>query len=770
MIRNQNFIVFSDDWGRHPSSCQHIFKRIALNNRILWINTIGMRLPRLDGQDMKRGINKILSWSRHKDLQYGNLIVFSPFMLASFRSNISRKINKLLLTKTIKSQCRKYRIYQPILVTTLPIVADLIGKLGEIKSIYYCVDEFPQWLGMMKETIRKMEKDLISKVDSVLAASDKLYQSKRTNQCPTYLFSHGVDFEHFMKAGLEGTRVPADITSIKRPIIGLYGSFDERTDFNIIKHISMTHSDWSIVLIGRALTKLKEFGRLRNVFFLGPRPYQLLPNYLKSFDVCIIPYIVSDGSIFNSSPVKLREYLAAGKPIVSTPVPEVEKFNEIVKITNDKDEFVKLIELSLEENNKEKIKIRQEVVKNESWDVKAEEFSRHMEMLLKANTNKLKEIKKIGVMHLSSAVGAGGGPDKTILLSAQKIDKRRFKTTIVYLKNERDDGFDASIARKAGEMGLDFYSVSENYKIDWKSIKTVRNLLKKQQIDILHCHGYKADILGLLLSKWQKMKLVTTTHGWISNDPKERFYNWLDKKALKHYDRIITVCDQMRHYLLGMGLPSHKLMTIHNAIDKDDFSNRDCLQGLRGELNLDKGTSVIGVIGRLSREKRIELLFSISERIISEVGDVKFLITGDGPYKDNLLQCARDLGIEDRTIFLGHRDDIKRVYKTIDLLVSVSNTEGLPNVILEALACGAPVVATRVGGIEELIEDRVNGLLFSPEDTDGITNGIITLLLNRDMASSFAEEGRKFVCREFSFNERMRKMEKVYLEVMGLEK
>lgn len=767
MLENQNFIVFSDDWGRHPSSCQHIFKRIALNNKILWINTIGMRLPQPNRQDIKRTMEKILSWSWRKEQQYGNLIVFSPLMLASFRSKISQKINSVLLTTEIKKLCKKHKINNPILVTTLPIVADLIGKLGEIKSIYYCVDDFSQWPGMMKETMGKMEKYLINKVDLVLAASNKLYQSKRNNQCPTYLFSHGVDFEHFMKANLEGTRVPADIASIKKPIIGLYGSFDERTDFDIIKHISITHSDWSIVLIGRVLTKLKQFGRLRNVFFLGPRTYELLPNYLKSFDVCIIPYIVSDGSIFNSSPVKLREYLAAGKPIVSTPVPEVEKFNQIVKTTNDKDEFVKSIELLLEGNNKEKIKIGQETVKNETWDAKAEEFSRHIERLLNPLANKVKEVKKIRIIHLSSAVGSGGGPDKTILLSGEKLDKQKFDSTIVYLINKDDLNFNLTIAKKAKQKNLNFYTIPEKRKIDWQAIHILRDLLVKYQIDILHCHGYKADCLGLLLSKWHKIKLVTTTHGWVGLSLKERFYYWLDKKAIRYYDRIISVCEVMRNYLLSIGISSEQVITIHNAIDVEDFKKKNEVGDIRAELNLSSDVPIVGVVGRINKEKGHNILLLVAKRAISKIKGAHFLIVGEGPEKNNLEVLAEKLGIKNNIIFLGQRNDIKNIYKTIDLLVSMSYREGLPNVILEAQAMEVPVIATDVGGVGEIIDNGVNGLLYRPRDIDGIADGIYTLLTDSNIAAKFAREGRRIICEKFSFDERMKKIEKVYLEVMG---
>ena len=600
MVKNRDFIVFADDWGRHPSSCQHIFKRLAQDNRVLWVNTIGMRWPRPDVKDVKRSGEKVLSWIWRKEESYKNLTVFSPWMWPSFRSGFSRRINAALLSRQIKGMCKRHKIKNPVLVTTLPIVADLVGKLGEIKSIYYCVDEFSQWPGMMKEAMGRMEEDLISKVDLILAVSDRLYQAKRNYRCPTYLLSHGVDIEHFMKAGLEETRVPSDIAYIKNPIIGLYGSFDDRTDYEIIEHIALSHSDWSIVLIGKVLTNVWYLKRLKNVFFMGPRPYELLPNYLKAFDACVIPYIVRDGSIFNSSPIKLKEYLASGRPVVSAPVPEVEKFAGIVEMAKDKDGFVKAIELTLEKDSREKAEMRRQAVKGQGWDAKVEEFSGYLGNLVGCHSGNLRgcQGRKVNVMHLRSVNGTGGGPEKTILLSGERIDKARFNTTIVYLKGADDKAF--GVTEKARRFDIDYFEIAEKRKFDFNTVRKLKAMVEEHNIDIVHSHGYKSNFYGWVLSKMSGVKLVATTHGWIGNDLKERFYNWVDRKTIRRCDRVIRVCEMMRSYLMSAGVYSPRIKTIYNAVDTDDFKNNGSGYDLRRELGIDKNTRVFGVVGRLS--------------------------------------------------------------------------------------------------------------------------------------------------------------------------
>jgi len=204
--------------------------------------------------------------------------------------------------------------------------------------------------------------------------------------------------------------------------------------------------------------------------------------------------------------------------------------------------------------------------------------------------------------------------------------------------------------------------------VDWRAIGEINKLLKKHQIDILHCHDYKSDVLGLFLSKLHKIKLVTTVHGWIGNDLKERFYNWLDKKSLKCFDKVITVSAVGNRYLRKSGIPSDKLVTIHNAIDLEDFKKTDEIQDVRKKLDLDDKAPVIGYIGRLSREKDLNALLFVIKKVISKIKEAVFLIVGGGPERYNLTTLSKELQINSNTFFLGHRDDIKKIYKSLDVI------------------------------------------------------------------------------------------------------
>lgn len=210
-----------------------------------------------------------------------------------------------------------------------------------------------------------------------------------------------------------------------------------------------------------------------------------------------------------------------------------------------------------------------------------------------------------------------------------------------------------------------------------------------------------------------------------------------------------------------------RLLMIYNAIDPDDFSRSENIMDMRMELGISNNVPVVGYVGRLSKEKDLVTLLKAAQKAVSLYGDIRFLFAGTGPWKNKLCELAQELEISDKVILLGYVQDIKRVYITINLFILTSLTEGLPNTLLEAQAMKVPCVATNVGGIGEIVKNKVNGLLFNPGDTDGISKGIVELLKNRKMADSFIEKGREVVCDKFSFAMRMKKIEDIYIEVMG---
>ncbi len=385
MIKNRCFIVFSDDWGRHPFSCQHVMKHFLPDNRIIWVNTIGMRKPRLSLYDIKRAAGKLWSWlkpdSVNKSWQDKNLTLTSPFMIPYNRIPLIRSFNQRSVIKKVIDIMEQLEFSNPILITSLPNATDYIGGFNEVIDIYYCVDEFSEWPGVDRDLAIEMERELLDKVDFVVAVSDELKKNKRTEKGPTYLLTHGVDITHFEKASQAFYKGSNDVMKrIPKPIIGYFGLFDERSNQNIMETILNGRPEWSLVVIGRSVTSMSRLEKYKNFYHIDEIAYEELPNYAAKIDVCIIPYLINTLTK-NINPLKLKEYLATGKPVVSTALPEAVKLREWIKIGTDENDFVIKVEEWLKDNNNPEKQIA--AVRNEDWHNKTELFSSWIEEGLK---------------------------------------------------------------------------------------------------------------------------------------------------------------------------------------------------------------------------------------------------------------------------------------------------------------------------------------------------------------------------------------------------
>lgn len=198
MIQGRNFIVFSDDWGRHPFSCQHIMQHFLPGNKLLWVNSIGLRRPRLSIKDFKRCVQKLRSFITKPSQERlpDNLIIINPPMLP-FANRLVRMFNRRSVITAVEKKIIEMGMTAPIVLITVPNATDYLGSFNEILSAYYCVDEFSEWPGVTKNLVKEMETKLLAQVDFVAAVSDQLVLRKATANGPTRLLTHGVDIAHF---------------------------------------------------------------------------------------------------------------------------------------------------------------------------------------------------------------------------------------------------------------------------------------------------------------------------------------------------------------------------------------------------------------------------------------------------------------------------------------------------------------------------------------------------------------------------------------------
>jgi glycosyltransferase involved in cell wall biosynthesis len=374
MIEGQDIICFSSDWDSDPLSKQHIMKRLAARNRVLWINSIGIRRPSLNTRDFKRALARLRDFSRgHRQVQ-ASIHVFSPLAIPFHGSSTARRVNRRLLRWSVGRVCRQLHFRDPITWTFVPTSAEIAGTLGEKMLVYHCVDEHSEFTGVDKGALLALERRLIEKSHCVIVSSDHLYAAKRPMNPHTYLVEHGVDVAHFRLACDPDSPVAEDIQRLRRPVIGFFGIIADWVDLGLIRFLADARPQWDLALIGQPATDVQVLHDAPNVHLLGHRPYSALPVYAKGFDIAILPFIVNTLTRA-ANPLKLREYLAAGLPVVSTAIPESEKLKGAVRIGRDREAFLKEIQQILDSGRTGPQMAISRQMDAESWDHRVEELA-----------------------------------------------------------------------------------------------------------------------------------------------------------------------------------------------------------------------------------------------------------------------------------------------------------------------------------------------------------------------------------------------------------
>jgi glycosyltransferase involved in cell wall biosynthesis len=375
MIEGNDIICFSNDWDADPLSKKHILLRLGRKNRVLWINGIGNRNPTVSARDIRRVFKKLWQfWQGCRGVEK-NIFVFTPIVIPFHGSRFARWINKRFYRWSIRRATRQLRFRNPITWAYAPSCGEVAGSFDERMIVYHCVDDFSKFTGADKAGIAELERVLVEKSDLVIVSSDALYDSKRRANPNTFLVPHGVDYDHFNKACLPETTIPDECRSLQHPVIGFFGLVADWVDLSVVEYLARERPDWSLVLVGEIQTDVSSLRKLPNVHLLGRRSYQDLPRYTKAFDVAILPFVVNDLTLA-ANPLKLREYLSAGLPLVATPLPEVKKLGNLLRTASTPQDFLTEIEAWLAEGKCGPDPARASPMKPESWDARVEELSR----------------------------------------------------------------------------------------------------------------------------------------------------------------------------------------------------------------------------------------------------------------------------------------------------------------------------------------------------------------------------------------------------------
>ena len=386
------WIVFGEDWGRHPSSTQHLFQRIAATDEVIWVNSMGLRSPRLSRHDFRRVLNKGLAMlSPHETVAHDTAIhetavqkttghntatgpeqprrgqpkhQVQPRTLPFFGSALARRFNCYQLKKQLRALTADD---QPtVLWISLPSAADLVGELGEDFAIYYCGDDFGSLAGVDHAVISAMEQQLARRCDLILTASERL--AARFPADKTTLLEHGVDYTGFSQPQPRPQGFP------EGPVMGFYGQLADWVDVDLLNRISEQHPNWTLMLIGAIHTDTGDLLDQPNVLWLDAIPHHQLAAYAQHWQIALLPFKPCD-QITHCNPLKLREYLATGTEVVSLQFPAAERYRGHIRLATDAGDFLHQLAWSVQHPaGADSAPLRQQLVVADCWDRKSREL------------------------------------------------------------------------------------------------------------------------------------------------------------------------------------------------------------------------------------------------------------------------------------------------------------------------------------------------------------------------------------------------------------
>jgi len=389
MLRDKSIICFGgeDWWYHHPHSKGHLMRRFArAGNRVIFVNSISMGLPSLAHKDLlPRVARKLRSYAKFARKTSEGITVVSPATLPFFASRTARRMNRQLLKSQIQRLVRRGRLVKPILWIAIPTAAEMIGCFDESIVIYHVSDKYEANTmdhGTDPALIRQLHGHAIDAADLILYSSRKLLAEATAGRDRSYLLEQAVDFDHWSRVGSGELEVAPEVARIPRPRLGYFGAIESwLIDGELIKRASRERPDWNWIFIGNKSRGL-EIENLPNVHFLPAVAYDRLPNYAVGFDVCVLPWDTELAFTSYGSAIKVREYLATGKPVVISPLPEYETMSDVLRIARSGDEFLRLIDEALHEPGTELARARQHAVRDGTWDARAEWVSDLIEKTL----------------------------------------------------------------------------------------------------------------------------------------------------------------------------------------------------------------------------------------------------------------------------------------------------------------------------------------------------------------------------------------------------
>lgn len=384
-------------------------------------------------------------------------------------------------------------------------------------------------------------------------------------------------------------------------------------------------------------------------------------------------------------------------------------------------------------------------------------------------------MSKINILHFRNCRGIGTltGPETYLLDLLNDIDPDNFNVIIACIIDPRNQR--QLFLEELKKRNIHFEAIKIKNKFNIKDIFLISKMAKRYDIHLLHTHDSRSDVIGVLVSKIKRIPIISFAHGWLnwtSTLSKERLYAYLEALAVSMADGIVVASRDMERDLLFRGIQEKKINYIPYGIDTRQFNVNIIGEHIREEFNIPPDNPLIGTVGRFHPWKGHRYFLQAAKIVSEKYPEARFLIVGDvafdghRQYKQELLELIQTLNLRDKVILTGSRKDIPKIMKAMDLFVLPSLREPFGIVLLEAQACGKPVIATSVGGIPEAMKDGDTGILVDPGDSKGLADAILSLLGNRERMQMMGLAGRKRVEEMFSTDRMVRRTEELYRAVL----
>jgi glycosyltransferase involved in cell wall biosynthesis len=385
-LGGRGIVYFGNDWfAENRTSSHHIASRLARIAPLLYVSSPGLRAPQASGRDLKRLLRKLVAALRPPQQLADGLWHCTVPQLPFRRLPGVDRLNRWFGTWAVRRALRIAGIARRIAWFVVPHPGFLAGHLGEDLCVYYCIDDYAAHPGVDATLIGQRDDELSRRADLLFVAPPALVEAKRALNARTVFSPHGVDVDLFARAADPATVVADAARDLAHPVIGYFGSLHEWIDFDLIEWLARERPQWTFLLVGHVATEPGGLRALTNVRLVGAQPYASLPNWAKAFDAAIIPYRLNR-QVANANPLKLREYLATGKPVVSVRNAEIEKFADSVRIADTREDFLDALDKALAEDSPAAALARRAAVADQTWDRRVATIVEQVEAALAARS------------------------------------------------------------------------------------------------------------------------------------------------------------------------------------------------------------------------------------------------------------------------------------------------------------------------------------------------------------------------------------------------